>query len=281
MKKIVMQILNYLFPPESYQGRKITETRWFQKLNPVAPYTVVSIIVFILLWGLIFPHPTRFFLTPQFIVLLGIAFWMGLISIVVKLLRKRQRDPAFFLVIATFIAVRGLFTLIIFSTVQPMLKDAKVEMELEKQQISHEVQDKLSRSKEQMDDISELLHKRVQEHQARVNQAFSQLDSRMESRFDRFRRHDQENTQALWKIIEKNKEQHKIINANFLKSVAEGQERVNQRKRAWCRSHSSLSQMCNGLPPEEPDTSKVEEPKEVENATYIDLPLDFKYTLKE
>ncbi len=49
MKNIVVQIVNYCFPPDSYEGSKITDVQWFRKSTSIAPYLVIAITLFILI----------------------------------------------------------------------------------------------------------------------------------------------------------------------------------------------------------------------------------------
>ncbi len=282
MKDTIAHIFNYFFPSEAYEGSKITDTKWFQKLTPIAPYTVALIAVFILIWGIISPNTTRFFLKPQFIALLSITFWITFIAVIVKIMRKKRRDPAFFLLIASFIAVRGLFALMMFSAVNPIIQKAKVQIESKKQEISKEVSEKLKSHKSSFDDHSATLQARSQAIQTRVDKAFSELNSRMESRLDRFKRRERENDAAFWKIVAENREKNKEFDKLFWKSSEKFQQRIDQRKREWCRTHT-LSQMCKNLPPDPNavETVKKEETNGPDNTTYIDLPLFFKYEIKE
>lgn len=282
MKQMLVRIFNYFFPLESFEGRKITTAKWFQRFIPFAPYTVIIIAAFMLIWGIGASNQTRFFIKPQFISLLGLIFWISLIAIVVKMMRKRRRDPAFFLLIASFIAIRGLFALIMFTAIHPMIQKAKVQMQSKQQQFSQEVREKLQSHKSSWDDHSARLQKRSQEIQGNVARAFSELDSRMESRLDRFWRKERENDAAFWKIVAENRAKSKEFDKAFWKSGEGAQKRVHKWKREWCRTHS-LSQMCKNLPPD-PDEVAITQKEEAiseKETTNIDLPLFFKYEIRE
>ncbi len=284
MKNIFTQFFNYCFPPNEYEGKKITDEKWFRKATIFAIYPLIILPLLVVIWGIMSPNPTKFFLKPQFIVILGILFWTATIVFVVKALRKRHRDPAFLLPISAFIVVfitvRGLFGLLVFTVASSMIQDARVHLDSKKQAISHDVREKIATRKSKFDDLSVATRIRSQEIQNNVSKAFSELDDRMESRFDRFRRIEKENSDAFWNIVLANREKNKNIDKAFWKSCQKTQDKVTQWKREWCRTHT-LSQMCNHLPPEEIEPAQTTEAKIDENIAYIDLPLNFNYEIRE
>lgn len=223
----LFNFLEYLFPKTTSLSKKITDIKWIRKLVPNAPYLSIMLAIIILVWGIAAFDSNKFPINPQFIVFLGLAFWISLCLICAHFLKNKERSPAVPMLLSFFISIKGICTLLLFLAAQSQIKEMSKNLIQENTHFAQEIQSKIQERRV-------FINQKFQEHQSEFQKRLQKVEKSMtdlDRHFEGFKQTGKEMSEWMDARLARAEQETKEMDQVFWDSVHKRQAELEAERK--------------------------------------------------